>query len=426
MAWTNLSDVLPDVAPILEANSVALCLLDAQGQMVYANTSYKRMLQRKGSEAATDLKVIEKNGQVVGTVVIHHDLSEVNRLRRELDRLNQKLRSVQVKYTFQDIIGNDPALVHTVKTAKGAALTPATVLIRGETGTGKELFAHAIHNSSERRYEKLVKVNCSAIPEEILESELFGYSGGAFTGANRDGKRGLFFEAHKGTLFLDEIGDISMRMQAKLLRVLQEKEIMLVGGTESIPVDVRIICATNKSLEDMIRLNKFRSDLYYRINVFPLVIPPLRKRLNDIGPILEYLLNKYNYLYNRNVRGIAPGVIRLLKLREWPGNVRELENILSRAMINMEENRGFLSEKEIGPILDADGSSQCSATPPAETLASESFDGLPGSLKEALQDTERRFILQALRRSSGDKNRTAHELGIPLRTLYYKCRKLGI
>jgi len=425
MPWNELSEILEEVEPILEANSAATCIMDTAERMVFANEAYTRMMRRGSSEVASDAKAIRRGDATVGTVVVKHDLSEVNRLRRELDRLNQKIRSIQVKYTFQDVIGNDPELLHIIKIAKGVASTPATILIRGESGTGKELFAHAIHNASERRYEKFVKVNCSAIPDELLESELFGYFEGAFTGASRGGKRGLFTEAHKGTLFLDEIGDISIRNQVKLLRVLQEKEIRPVGSTKTIPVDVRIICATNKSLEELIDQGKFRQDLYYRINVFPLIIPPLRKRLNDIGLILEYLLNKYNELYHRDIREIDPAVLRLLKLREWKGNVRELENILSRALINTEEDARILTERDIRDVLAESAQQGPGEDRSTEITGAETIE-LPTNLLEALEVTERKCILKALLRTEGNKNKAAYELGIPLRTLYYKCQKLGI
>ncbi|MCF8108482.1 MAG: sigma 54-interacting transcriptional regulator [Desulfohalobiaceae bacterium] len=426
MAASPLSEIIEHARSLLDAQSAAVCVFDPDNNIVYSNNSHARMLRRGSSEVASDARDIVVDGLTVGSMVVSHDMSEVNRLKRELNRLNQKIRSIQVKYTFRDIIGNDPDLLHIIKIARGAAPTPAAILLRGESGTGKEIFAHAIHNSSDRRYERFVKLNCSSIPDELLESELFGYSEGAFTGARRSGKKGLFFEAHRGTLFLDEIGDVSLRNQVRLLRVLQEKEIMPVGSNKTIPVDVRIICATNRSLEDLVDEKKFRRDLYYRINVFPLYIPPLRKRPGDIEPILTYLLNKYNELYRRDVRDIDPAVIPLLKLRKWEGNVRELENILSRALILMDEDESILTEQHIRMVLENSERAGAKRAGTGEGSDAEDVPELPENLSEALKETERRCILKALLKAGGNKNRAAYELGIPVRTLYYKCNKLGI
>jgi transcriptional regulator with PAS, ATPase and Fis domain len=316
-----------------------------------------------------------------------------------------------------------------IRIAGGAAATPATIMIRGESGTGKEIVAHAIHNSSNRRYENFVKVNCTSLPEELIESELFGYEGGAFTGALRGGKKGLFREAHRGTLFLDEIGDISLRMQMKLLRVLQEKEIMPVGAADVIKVDVRVICATNKNLEEMIDDGRFREDLYYRLNVFPLFIPPLRERLEDIGDISRYLVNRYNELYNRNVRETEAAAIEILMGQKWKGNVRELENVLSRTMINMEEDETILKRSHLLATLGADA--DAGRNPAKAGLSQRVRDEvIPASvavrLSEALEEAEKDCISAALERNDGNKTGAAYELGVSLRTLYYKCNKLGL
>ncbi len=288
MEWTDVKEILEEVKPVLKATSDAICVLDKYGNTIYENPLYEIMLKRGNVEIVSDSKDIYIDGKKAGRVIVYHDISEVNRLRRELDRLNQKLRKVEAKYSFKDIIGENEKMQEAINIARTAAMTPATIMLRGESGTGKEIFANAIHNTSPRRNEKFVKINCSSIPDELLESELFGYKEGAFTGAQRGGKKGLFQEADKGSLFLDEIGDVSPRMQVKILRALQEKEIMPVGSTESIPIDVRIICATNKPLEKMIEDGEFREDLYYRLNVFPIKIPPLRERKDDIEAISMY------------------------------------------------------------------------------------------------------------------------------------------
>src|SRR5690606_10688821 len=206
------------------------------------------------------------DGKLKGSVGILHDMSEIQQLTKELDRAKQIIRTLEAKYTFADIIGKSEKMNIAIEQAKLGANTPATVLLRGKSGTGKELFAHAIHNASARRYNKFIRVNCAAISDSLLESELFGYDEGAFTGAKRGGKKGLFEEANNGSIFLDEIGELSANTQAKLLRVLQEKEVVRVGGTTPIPLNIRIITATNVNLEKAITNNTFREDLYYRLN----------------------------------------------------------------------------------------------------------------------------------------------------------------
>lgn len=420
MLYNSIQDILTIVQPILEVTSDAICILNLNNEKIFSNKAYELMIRRSKKEVVSDSSKIYKNNNLIGTVVVYHDISEINRLKKELDKVNQRLRKVESKYTFKDIVGKNPKLLHTIKIAKGAALTPATIMIRGESGTGKEIFAHAIHNSSTRRHQKFVKVNCSSIPENLLESELFGYKDGAFTGAMRGGKKGLFQEAHRGTLFLDEVGDVSPRMQVKILRVLQEKEIMPIGSTENIKVDVRIICATNKHLEEMVDEGKFREDLYYRLNVFPIFIPPLRKRLEDIKDISLYLINKYNEIYNRNVNEIEESAVDLLKSQTWRGNVRELENFLSRIMINMDERDVIIKSKHVSDIFQE---MNISVDSRKNNL---SLHNKKIKLKDILNEVEEKCIKDAIERNNGDKNKAAFELDIPLRTLYYRCKKLNL
>jgi len=412
--------LIEDIRPVLDSISDAVTIMDKSENVIYSNSFYKKMVLRGSTELIADAKDIYIDEEKMGKVVVYHDISEVNRLRRELERLNQKLRKVETKYSFDDIIGNSIELKKVIKTAKIAAMTPATIMIRGESGTGKEIFAHAIHNSSPRRNEKFVKINCSSLPEELLESELFGYKEGAFTGARRGGKSGLFQEADKGTLFLDEIGDVSSRMQVKLLRVLQEKEIMPVGSTKVIAIDVRIICATNKSLENLVERGEFREDLYYRLNVFPLFIPPLRERIDDVGDVSRYLINKHSEFYGRKVRDISNSAVEELKRKEWPGNVRELENVISRAIINLDNNQEIVEEED---ILVALGYGKIKKE---KNLKNEFEGSLPLNLKDAVNLVEEKCIKSAIERCGGDKNKAAYELGIPLRTLYYKCKRLNL
>ena len=422
MNWTDVKEIICQVEPVLKATSDAVCVLDRYGNTIYENPLYEIMLKRGNAEIVADAKDIYRDGKKAGRVIVYHDISEVNRLKRELERLNQRLRKVEAKYSFKDIIGENKVLQEAINTARTAAMTPATIMLRGESGTGKEIFANAIHNTSPRRNEKFVKINCSSIPDELLESELFGYKEGAFTGAQRGGKKGLFQEADKGSLFLDEIGDVSPRMQVKILRALQEKEIMPVGSTESIPIDVRIICATNKPLEKMIEDGEFREDLYYRLNVFPIKIPPLRERKDDIEAISMYLLNQYNDYYGRRVTTIEKDAIRLLKQEDWPGNVRELQNVLSRALINLAEDEDTLTAEDIRASISGEDVRPRKKAAAAPTPAED----LPAELGPAMEQVERTLIQRAIEAAGGDKNQAAASLGIPLRTLYYRCKKLGI
>lgn len=433
----ELLKMIESARPVLDATNDAMTITDINGNMLYKNEAYRRMMKRGSTEFVSDRRDIRdcktlsgnstasNRGESIGNVTIYHDVSEVNRLKRELDRVNQKLRKAEVKYTFKDIIGKNPELLKVIETAKVAAMTPATILIRGESGTGKEIMANAIHNTSKRRNEKFVKINCSSIPEELLESELFGYKEGAFTGARRGGKKGLFQEADGGTLFLDEIGDVSPKMQVKLLRSLQEREIMPVGSTETIPVDVRVISATNKNLEEMVEDGEFREDLYYRLNVFPLYIPPLRKRKEDMEAIVLYLLNKYDSFYDRQVTSVDQQAVELLQKKDWPGNIRELENVISRALINLDVQAQNLSVEDIAEALG--GKEIRRKQTNADSEENEmNLELLPQNLSDALKIVERQLIEKTLTKADGDKNRAAAELQVPLRTLYYKCKTLGI
>ncbi|ABW19947.1 sigma-54 interaction domain-containing protein [Alkaliphilus oremlandii] len=362
------------------------------------------------------------DGDLKGSVGILHDLTEIRRLHNELMQAKQIIRKLEAKYTFDDIIGYDELMVTAIEKAKKAALTPATVLLRGESGTGKELFAHAIHNLSYRRYNQFVRVNCAAINENILESELFGYEEGAFTGALKGGKVGFFEQAHGGTIFLDEIGEISLSTQVKLLRVLQEKEIVRVGGTSPINIDVRVIAATNASLEKAIEEGKFREDLYYRLNVIPIQIPPLKKRLSDFHYLVLNLINKLNQEYGRHVENIDEEALERLKSYDWPGNVRELQNIIGRSIINMKINETVIKEEHLPKLLH----SELKTNPEQHiSYATEDRDNVK-NLKETMEALEKQVIMDALNRNNGNRTATAKELQISIRNLYYKMEKYVI
>ncbi len=288
------------------------------------------------------------------------------------------------------------------------AKSPATVLLRGESGTGKTLIARLIHYNSPRADGPFVAVPCTAIPESLIESELFGYEKGAFTGAHSR-KIGLMEKAHGGTLFLDEIGDLPLPIQAKLLHAIQEKEFYRLGGTEPIKVDVRIIAATNRNLEDLVEKGLFREDLYYRLSVFPIFIPPLRERPTDIIPLAEHFLEKYSALYGKNIKRLSSPAIDLLMQYHWPGNVRELENAIERAVLICDEE--VIRSYHLPPSLQTAKSSDTRAR---LTLA------------EAVEKVERELIVEALKETRGNQSRAADLLGTTLRILNYKIKKYGI
>lgn len=284
----------------------------------------------------------------------------------------------------------------------------ATVLIRGESGTGKELAANAIHYNSLRSKRPLVKVNCSALPSNLIESELFGHEQGAFTGAIRQ-KRGKFELANKGTVFLDEIGSVGTDVQVKLLRVLQEKEFERVGGYETIKTDVRIVAATNKNLEQAVEEETFRGDLYYRLNVFPIYMPPLRERKTDILLLADYFLEKYAKENRKDIRRFSTPAIDMLIQYHWPGNVRELENCIERAVLLCEE--GVIHSYHLPPTLQT----------------AEESDTLPGrSLEDGVAKLEREMIIDALKSTRGNMARAAQLLGTTERKFAYKAKKHGV
>jgi transcriptional regulator with PAS, ATPase and Fis domain len=315
------------------------------------------------------------------------------------------------QYYLDSIVGNNPALVKQKELAAKAARTVSTVLITGESGTGKEIFAHAIHNMSPRRKGPFIKVNCAAVPETLLESELFGYAEGAFTGARKEGKPGKFELANHGTIFLDEIGDMSLSMQAKLLRVLQEKEVERVGSIHTTRINVRVIAATNHDLLKLVAEHKFREDLFYRLNVIILNLPPLRERIDDIALISTTLLRRLNQELGTGVHKISSDVIDCFCRYDWPGNIRELENTLEQA-INFCEG----SSINLDHIPEHIKSSKA-------VLSAINTDG---SLETMLEEHERDLIISTLRNYGGNKTKTAQALNIHRSVLYRKIKKYNI
>lgn len=359
-------------------------------------------------------------GRLKGSVGIIHDMTELKNLNEELERAKRIIRTLEAKYTFDDIIGNSKEMKVALETAQKAALIHATVLIRGESGTGKELFAHAIHNASNRKFNQFVRVNCAAISQTLLESELFGYDEGAFTGAKKGGKKGFFEVASGGTIFLDEIGELELNTQAKLLRVLQEKEIVRVGGTKSIHVDVRVISATNVNLEKAIKNGNFRNDLYYRLNVLPIYIPSLKDRKSDISLLSSHLIKKLNIEYGRNIEGLSEKVLHVLLEYTWPGNVRELENILGRAIMNMTFNEPLINLEHLPPL----GKGIISTSYENAANISDEEEILP--LNEKISGMEKEYLKKVLNQTNGNKTKAAQLLGISIRNFYYKLHKYEI
>jgi len=369
-----------------------------------------RGLRKDGSEFPVDIMLGPVEGvEGVAVLAVVRDLTQKRRdeeaLRRgELERryLEEEL---QTEYRFEEIIGESRALKRVLKQVETVAREEATVLILGETGTGKELIARAIHESSPRHERTFVKINCSAIPAGLLESELFGHEKGAFTGALSQ-KIGRLELAHEGTLFLDEIGDLPLELQPKILRALQEREFDRLGGTKTIPVNVRLIAATNRNLAKMVANHEFRNDLYYRLKVFPIEIPPLRERREDIPILVNYFVHKHSRRMNRQIATIPSEAMEVLIYWSWPGNVRELENFMERAVILTQ-----------GPVLRA----------PLSEL--KLLDEPAGELDPNFENAEREHILRVLRETKGmigGPHGAANRLGLKRTTLNSKLKKLRI
>ncbi len=338
----------------------------------------------------------DPQGRVIGGVETFQDLSQVEQLQKEL----------HAQYSCEDILGRSPEMRKLFEILPQVAESSSTVLIEGASGTGKELFARALHNLSPRKSGRFVAVNCAALPDSLLESELFGYKAGAFTDARKD-KPGRFLLAQHGTIFLDEIGDISPAMQVRLLRVLQEREIEPLGATQTIPVDVRVIAATNKNLYHLVRKGKFRDDLYYRIRVVALKLPPLCRRREDIPMLVDHLVDKFRHLHNKDIVGVSNEVLAILMNHDFPGNIRELENIIEQGFVLCQS--GFIQTRHLPPELR--GSDQ-----------NPTGDLHPMSLRAM----EKHLITESLRRHNGKRSLAARELDIDPSTLYRKMKSYAI
>ncbi len=341
---------------------------------------------------------------------------KIESMMGELDVLKKQLAEVQgARYTLKNIAGDSRKMLEMKKTIRRCARSASTVIIQGETGTGKELVAHSIHALSPRASGPFIKINCAAIPENLIESELFGYVGGAFTGASRQGKKGKFQSANGGTLFLDEINQMPLSIQPKLLRALQEKEVEPVGSVTPEKVDVRIIAATNQDLKKMVSENKFREDLYYRLNVIPIKVPALRERKEDIPAIAEMTLKTLNEQLGMAVPGISDEAKIRLQGYDWPGNVRELRNVIERAMNDAWMER--LTWKHFQPYFESRSYHFTQEMQEA---------GMVMTIREAKEAAEQEAIHAALTASGGNKNKASDLLGITRAMLYRKLEKYGI
>jgi transcriptional regulator with PAS, ATPase and Fis domain len=375
----------------------------------------------RGHEMICSRIPIFENGKVVAVVgkIIFQNVDDLfamtkkfSNLKKELEFYKNELnKRLGAKYSFSNIVGKNKELESVKALGARVAKSDTTVLLKGESGTGKELFAHSIHIESNRALGPFIKVNCAAIPESLFESELFGYKEGAFTGAHKQGKKGKFALADKGTIFLDEISELPLSMQVKLLRVLQEREIEPVGAEQTEPVDVRIIAATNKDLESQVKQGEFRSDLYYRLNVVKLEIPPLRERKDDIPLLIEKILKQLEKETGIPVENVDKDVEAMLTGYSWPGNVRELRNVLEQAL--------YVKNSNIITLHDLPRSLSASV---AEIAAPKGAQ----SLKSLLQQTEEQIIHRILREEKGNKLSASSRLGISKSSLYAKIEQYRI
>jgi transcriptional regulator with PAS, ATPase and Fis domain len=369
--------------------------------------SQETVLHRAGREFSCSASLLrEDSGSIIGAIVVFHEVEHlpVKRMAAPLPHL----------YTFDEIVSDSPKMAAAKQWARIVAPSPFTVLLCGETGTGKELFAQAIHSASSRCNGPFIPINCSAIPEGLIESELFGYDEGAFTGAKKGGLSGKFEAADHGTIFLDEIGDMPLALQTRLLRVIQEGKVVRIGAVKEHDVDVRIIAATHRDLKAEVKRGTFREDLYYRLNGLTVRIPPLRERSEDIPELARRLVLRIAGKFNRKAFEIDNGFIAKLRLHTWPGNVREMENAIEGAILRCDEN-GSLTAALLDLSADA-----------IDPIVPQPFSSVPVLPENSLRDTERMLIYNTLMSFHGNVRKTAAKLGIGRNTLYRKMKAFAI
>lgn len=452
----KLKESVDDLKDILDTENYGMCIVDAHGNIVKWN--YERLFGISEEEVLgkpvenylenTRLNIIVKTGEkelyqlqtigdanvianrvpiyyegeIIGAAgtIIFKDTKEIGDLFARMEKAehnyfeyrSELAKMYKARYTFDDIKSNDPHMERLKDIARTVARTEVTILIQGESGTGKELFAHAIHQVSSVSHEPFVSINCASIPKELIESELFGYEGGAFTGSRREGKMGKFELAGVGTIFLDEVGSMPLDMQAKLLRVLESHEFERVGGNKKIPFNARVVAATNEDMMEAVRQHRFRSDLFYRLNVVNLEILPLRQHLDDIGCLSEAVLERRRKKYDLGNIRLSRQALEALKYHSWPGNVRELRNVIERAMVLCEDDE-ILPEHLPEYILDS-----C----PNLNVGVDEAD----YFHKEIEKLERRLIEKALKESDGNKIQAAKRLGIHRSLLYKKMKDYHI
>lgn len=388
-----------------------LCVPIIHQNIVIGTMSMDRAPIQDEQELKRDLAFLKLLASLLAEAVsrIREVMQERSHLFAENKRLRQQLDE---RYYPKDIIGNCSAMRQVYEQISQVANSSATVLIRGESGTGKELVARAIHSISPRKDKAFICVNCAALPESLIESELFGHEKGSFTGAHNQ-RKGRFELAQNGTIFLDEIGELSQAVQVRLLRILQERTFERVGGTETINLNVRIIAATNRNLEDAISENHFREDLYYRLNVFPIILPPLRERRSDIILLADHFIQKYNTLYSREIKRISTAAIDMMMQYHWPGNVRELENCIERSILMARDD--VIHSYTLPPSLQT-----------SEETGTAIFSSEGTSLKDLLDAYEKELIIDALKKNNGIASAAAKDLHTTQRIINYAIKRLNI
>ncbi len=461
--FANTKDMLKTLETILENSYEGIVVVDKHAVVTMINKSYARFLGIKQEEAkGKHITEISENTKLPNTIetgrieigqihysgknkmivmripifegdnivgaiekILFKDIKELRALVQKLDKMEDELKYYKgelkrisgTRYNFSNIVAVSEKRKKMVELAQKAAKTNSTVLICGESGTGKELFAQAVHNASYRCYGSFIRVNCAAVPADLLESELFGYEKGAFTGALSEGKPGKFELANGGTIFLDEIGDMPLAMQSKLLRVLQEREIERVGGNYLIDLDIRVIAATNKNLEKMVERREFREDLYYRLNVVRIDIPPLRETKEDLKHLIERILSEFNDKNNLQIEGVSEEVFDCFNSYNWPGNVRELRNVLERAVNLCDGNIIELKDLPLSLKKRMDA---------GDTIKVAGCGTQAGRLDEIVRQAEIQAILAALKKTGGNKKKASELLGIHRSGLYQKLKAYNI
>ena len=404
---------------LMDVRMVKVSGLEALQKIKSYNPAIPIIIMTAYSSVETAVEALKKGAHDYLTKPLDFDKLKIT-IERAMEHTRLKEENRQLKeslgrhFNRQNIIGQSPAMLNLLETVAQVAPSEATVLINGESGTGKELIAGAIHFNSHRKDGPFVKLNCAAITETLMESELFGHEKGSFTGAERR-KEGRFYQAHGGSLFLDEVSEMSLTMQVKLLRVLQEREFTRVGGEKTIQVDVRLMAATNKNLPELISKGTFREDLYYRLNVVGLEIPPLKKRREDIPLLAQHFLEVFAVRNSKQIKGYTPQAMDHLIRYDWPGNVRELMNAVERAVVLSQAD--FLSEKDFTSIAGAD--TVCSE--PGPNTATFPLDGAA-----PLEEVEKATILKTLEATGGNKSEAARRLGITRKTLHKKLKAYGV